>query len=187
MNPAQVILMSELERYGSVCGYCQLLQKLHFLFKCLHNSLATRENLFRRSIVDSPACFRCGAPMEYSLHILRNCTLSRSAWSILRPSLLAASTHNTDVMQWLVDSILSEDDNVAEFGNMITWALWYSRNARLFQHRVLFILLNQLCSTIKKRLLWSGLPIKRRQHDNHHRKTSSKSTLTLPYLPPHVV
>jgi len=62
--------------------------------------------------------------MEYSLHILRNCTLSRSAWSILRPSLLAASTHNTDDMQWLVDSILSEDDNVAEFGNMITWALW---------------------------------------------------------------
>lgn len=107
----------------------------HFLFKCLHNSLATRENLFRRSIVDSPACFRCGAPMEYSLHILRDCTLSRSAWSILRPSLLAASTHNTDVMQWLFYSILSEDDNVAEFGNMITWALWYSRNARLFQHR----------------------------------------------------
>lgn len=107
----------------------------HFLFKCLHNSLATRENLFRRSIVDSPACFRCGAPMEYSLHILRDCTLSRSAWSILRPSLLAASTHNTDVMQWPFDSILSEDDNVAEFGNMITWALWYSRNARLFQHR----------------------------------------------------
>ncbi|KAL9404323.1 hypothetical protein Peur_001295 [Populus x canadensis] len=94
----------------------------HFLLKCLHNSLATRENLFRRSIVDSPACFRCGAPMEYSLHILRDCTLSRSARSILRPSLLAASTHNTDVMQWLVDSILSEDDNVAEFGNMITWA-----------------------------------------------------------------
>lgn len=130
--------------------------------------------------------------MEYSLHILRNCTLSRSAWSILRPSLLAASTHNTDVMQWLVDSILSEDDNVAEFGNMITWALWYSRNAGCFNteivmQRFLFVLLNQLCSTIKKRLLWSGLAIKRRQHDNHHRKTSSKSTLTLPYLPPHVV
>ena len=123
MNPAQTILMSDLERYGSVWLLSITPKVRHFILKYLHNSLATRENMFRRGIVGLTSLFSMWS------------TLSRSAWSILLPSFLTTSTHNTDVMQWLVDSILSEDDNVAEFGNIITWALWYSKNSRLFQQR----------------------------------------------------
>lgn len=45
-----------------------------FLWRLIHNSLPTKENLFHRRVVDNPLCLLCNQEPESMVHTVWNCS-----------------------------------------------------------------------------------------------------------------
>ncbi|XP_042952198.1 uncharacterized protein LOC122289281 [Carya illinoinensis] len=52
----------------------------HFLWKSVSNLLPTKENLFKKKILDSPLCPVCDRGIETTLHGLWECPVARDVW-----------------------------------------------------------------------------------------------------------
>lgn len=52
----------------------------HFMWKVVHNWLASKENLFRRKCAHSPLCPICGSENESIEHLLFRCPWTRAVW-----------------------------------------------------------------------------------------------------------
>ena len=51
-----------------------------FIWLVLHNRLKTRAELGSRHLHIDPSCERCGAGLESTIHVLRDCPYSRAIW-----------------------------------------------------------------------------------------------------------
>lgn len=53
----------------------------NFLWRLLHNSLPTKENLFRRKVMDNDNCPLCQRNSESTIHMVWNCLASNNIWA----------------------------------------------------------------------------------------------------------
>lgn len=108
-----------------------------------HGRLPTADYLWRRNIVEHPACFICNAPHEDLLHVLRDCPRSRNVWTLLLHGCdVPAFWTATSVDEWLQ---LNLSINMERLTDHLHWRyifrqcihdLWTARNASLHRTAV---------------------------------------------------
>ncbi|KAK7245764.1 hypothetical protein RIF29_40613 [Crotalaria pallida] len=99
-------------------------EKIKFLiWLVLHNAVPTNDFRFRRGMVSSPNCARCGAGFESVLHCLRDCSLSTELW--LRFGFENQDLMCMDVWSWIRNMV--DSDRCQKFLAVLWW-VWRWRN-----------------------------------------------------------
>ena len=101
-----------------------------FGWRVATNSLPTKHNTFRRTIVDDNVCEICGMEKEDEFHAIITCTRSRAlrhamrnCWELPRESDLRYSG-----VDWLQMLLLSQTENVRNNILLVLWQAWSLRN-----------------------------------------------------------
>jgi hypothetical protein len=104
-----------------------------FLWRACNNILPTKENLFKRKIVDDPQCAICGAAIETVGHILWSCVAARDVWLENMKPIQKSTSDEIDFQHLFVqlyDRLEVED--FQRFG-FVARQLWFRRNKAIFE------------------------------------------------------
>ncbi|XP_056698409.1 uncharacterized protein [Spinacia oleracea] len=111
-----------------------------FVWKLMHNALATKDNLRRRGMGGDNVCVLCEHDMESTSHLLREYTVAAHVW---RSSSLGVSTitnthlHFRDWIKNFLNFLWKEDGRtsirVITFVTIL-WSIWLHRNSVIFRH-----------------------------------------------------
>lgn len=107
------------------------------LWRCITDSLPSKVNLVRRSLVVDPRCSRCGEGFESLEHIFRDCPWSKLFW---RSSSLRLDVTNDEMMpflQWLEKISKVDSSEFHELFATLIWTVWFARNTLIFQGQFL--------------------------------------------------
>ncbi|KAK6138511.1 hypothetical protein DH2020_027750 [Rehmannia glutinosa] len=109
-----------------------------FLWKVANGILPVKTALSRRRIGLNPMCIRCGLEDETMEHALRDCPWSNFYWraSPLRLDHLA-NISNASIIDMVMEMAQAGNTEVEETFSMLLWALWYARNALIFNGKEL--------------------------------------------------
>ena len=104
-----------------------------FLWQIMHGKLKTHGEPVRRHIAVSMVCDRCGAPVEYILHALRDCPCIKQVWLCLVSEGEYYSFFHASLREWIVTNLQNKSKLVSHipwecvFG-VAVWRLWFWRN-----------------------------------------------------------
>jgi ribonuclease HI len=109
-----------------------------FLWRALNNGLATKDNLFKRKISDSPNCPVCDHHTESINHCLFECHHAKIAWFASNLQLDTSSLSNstfTNSWNTLVNKYKDLDDSeiVLSKTAYLIWSIWKARNKFTFE------------------------------------------------------
>ncbi|CAN1819071.1 Putative ribonuclease H protein At1g65750, partial [Linum perenne] len=102
-----------------------------FLWIVSSNKLLTNAERHRRHLTSSGDCGVCTGEPETSIHILRDCALSREVWSRFRDISEQPGFFTANMEDWWSSNLLSVA-TATKFG-VICWVLWKCRNERTFE------------------------------------------------------
>ncbi|KAH9770878.1 putative ribonuclease H protein [Citrus sinensis] len=111
-----------------------------FLWLVMHGKIKTREELFKRHIVDKMNCERCGHERENVMHALRDCFVAKRIWNCLIPVNFRHHFFSFNLRDWLCFNLgktgINEvgDECACLFGVAI-WKIWFWRNQFLFSQK----------------------------------------------------
>lgn len=113
----------------------------HFLWKCLSNTLATREKLSMRISDIEANCLVGYSTIETVTHIILHCDFARAAWLALAGCNSAVpSDLNNWIMDWFKEGI---EENITEKEiakrATIAWSLWTEECEVVFQQKTVNI------------------------------------------------
>ena len=96
------------------------------LWRACKNSLPTKANLFKQTIIGNPVCERCKAAPETAFHALWSCPILDEDW--LDTSLWSGRRGNAfadfkELVRWVMQNNVD-----AEMFAMIVWSVWNQRN-----------------------------------------------------------
>jgi hypothetical protein len=99
-----------------------------FLWRACHESLPTRQNLYRRKIVDNASCPICRMEEETALHILWQCFSTRDVWCV-GPKMLQKSTGEGLDFLRVVAAVLAKCflEDTAQFAG-VARRIWWRHN-----------------------------------------------------------
>jgi hypothetical protein len=104
----------------------------HFLWKACNNILPTKENLYKRRIIEDSLCPICNNAIETVGHILWSCESSKDVWAECGRSLQKCSSDEEGfpeiIQKWA--SKLSEDEMQLAVG--VARQIWLRRNSVVF-------------------------------------------------------
>ncbi|XP_074266271.1 uncharacterized protein LOC141588743 [Silene latifolia] len=97
-----------------------------FLWLVWWDKLPHKLTLFKRNIIPSPSCLLCPNPSlkESSLHLLRDCSIASSVWSLLN---VDHSFFSLDLQPWIHENCTSRNSSWATLFSVILWRLWVQR------------------------------------------------------------
>ncbi|KAJ8641777.1 hypothetical protein MRB53_018471 [Persea americana] len=101
----------------------------HFLWRACNEALPTRQNLQRRKILEDPRCRICEGEAETTTHILWDCLMASSVWS-----LSCAKLHKRPVsieeFQRVTKSLMEvlSREELEEWA-VLSWSIWNARNS----------------------------------------------------------
>jgi hypothetical protein len=102
-----------------------------FFWLLLKGRIQCRSNLFRKHIVDSPACLICGVDQETLDHLIFQCPIAAQFWSQIRlqssSNLQCGNWHNIQKIRGI------PDEQYSAFVLLCCWQLWKRRNAFVFR------------------------------------------------------
>ncbi|XP_012857002.1 PREDICTED: uncharacterized protein LOC105976270 [Erythranthe guttata] len=107
-----------------------------FLWRFCGNNLPTNEELHRRRIITSPACRRCGASNESTLHVIATCKGMNKVWEN-SPFGINPSAAFSSPWQWWLHMKHSLDENIFLWAMVIAWKAWESRNREIHNEEVI--------------------------------------------------
>ncbi|KAL9453582.1 hypothetical protein AB3S75_009233 [Citrus x aurantiifolia] len=111
-----------------------------FLWLVMHGKIKTREELFKRHILDKMNCERCGHERENKMHALRDCFVAKRIWNCLIPVNFRHHFFSFNLRDWLYFNLgktgINEvgDEWACLFGVAI-WKIWFWRNQFLFSQK----------------------------------------------------
>lgn len=110
-----------------------------FLWLVLHDRLKTNGELQRRHIVAGSGCARCGASLENTLPVLRDCMVARRFWNRIVPEQNKPAFYSLNLRKWMCANLKSGwtfKQNVSWrcFFGVAIWKLWQGRNLFNFNH-----------------------------------------------------
>lgn len=111
-----------------------------FLWLVMHGKIKTREELFKRHILDKMNCERCGHERENEMHALRDCFVAKRIWNCLIPVNFRHHFFSFNLRDWLCFNLgktgINEvgDEWACLFGVAI-WKIWFLRNQFLFSQK----------------------------------------------------
>jgi hypothetical protein len=100
----------------------------NFLWRACHESLPTRQNLYRRKIVEDSSCPICGLEEETASHIIWQCSSARNVWCV-GPNELQKSTGEGSEFLQVAEDVFAKcsEETVAQFAG-IARRIWLRRN-----------------------------------------------------------
>ncbi|KAH9771139.1 putative ribonuclease H protein [Citrus sinensis] len=108
-----------------------------FIWLVLHNRLKTRAELASRHLHIDPSCERCGAGLESTIHVLRDCPYSRAIWLRFLRGNNQHHFFETNFADWMSENLQTSNTFLGSklwrvtFGVAI-WRLWFWRNRFIF-------------------------------------------------------
>ena len=110
-----------------------------FLWKLWHNSIATKDNLFRRGLGDNDICPICLYEVESLNHLFQMCPLASEAWDTHLGSAILNTDPHLEFQDWVMYHVLDFRDKeglhsptLARFLGTL-WAIWITRNHQVFR------------------------------------------------------
>ena len=105
----------------------QVLNKIkNLVWRACRNSLPTKENLARRTIIDNPVCDRCKQASESSLHAIWSCGELDAIWEGESQWQCHRSFTFVDFKE-LLSWLITNQHNL-EFYSSLAWLIWTQRN-----------------------------------------------------------
>lgn len=103
-------------------------EKVRFFFwLAWHDSLPTLQTLYKRGIVQSPVCSRCGAGVEESvIHCIRDCNVPRQMWQNLGFGNSTFFQHD-GFLEWQQNALSGDRPSLFITGS---WTAWCMRNTK---------------------------------------------------------
>ncbi|XVE98252.1 hypothetical protein REPUB_Repub03eG0089700 [Reevesia pubescens] len=95
----------------------------YFLWLVAHNKLLTKEECFRRRMVTSPTCSRCGLDVESALHVSRDCSFSQGVWKKWLHGYRLDVFNSLSLTEWLQQNLKNHSFQVE---NSISWSTIFS-------------------------------------------------------------
>lgn len=130
----------------------------HFLWLASRDRLLTIVHRHKRYMTNDPSCVQCNGSEETVLHLLRHCVTAKRIWEELIPQPDLRRFKEFSDRDWFR---LNLQGNFATNLNMVIcwpavftttfWALWKSRNAKIFKGKpettqlILFLIKQQRC------------------------------------------
>ncbi|XP_052112461.1 uncharacterized protein LOC127744218 [Arachis duranensis] len=102
-----------------------------FLWLATHNVILTNSERKRRHLTNDDSCPRCRCHEESTIHVLRDCFYAKSIWRKLFPPIGINSFFNTDLNEWLLQNLKSNNKWSCLFGVAVS-TMWYLRNKLVF-------------------------------------------------------
>ena len=100
----------------------------HFLWRACNETLPTSQNLQRRKIMVDPRCRICDGEVETTTHILWECPLANSVWSLVKGKIQKCHVSNEEfqhITRALVGALLRAE---LEGWAIVSWSIWNARN-----------------------------------------------------------
>ncbi|XP_040996168.1 uncharacterized protein LOC121242360 [Juglans microcarpa x Juglans regia] len=107
-----------------------------FAWRACKESLPSKYNLFKRKIIDSPACDFCNNSIEDVSHAVLQCHIVKVAWRQLVPALTFFPELCT-VTEAIVSLLHKGDQGLLSRFFLIAWSFWYRRNKWTIEHSLL--------------------------------------------------
>ena len=131
------ILVVEDYRWRSIWRWKGLQSVRIFLWQALHDRLKTKSELARCHIPILEACDRCGALIEDTLHVLRDCVAVKTFWLKVVPLEKRQSFFSSNLSTWLCGNVddVSRSHNISNwsiFFGIGVWRIWFWRNQFVF-------------------------------------------------------
>lgn len=104
-----------------------------FLWLVMHDRLKTKLEIARRRIPIEYNCNRCGADIETTMHVARDCFIAKRLWNLFIPVAYREQFYSLSLREWIVQNLKSiwNLERGLEwpcvFG-VVIWRLWYWRN-----------------------------------------------------------
>ncbi|CAN1347905.1 Putative ribonuclease H protein At1g65750 [Linum perenne] len=119
-----------------------------FLWRCVHNILATTANLHRRNCAPSPTCQLCSAQEESTLHCLFFCPHAARAWDCLGFLPEAIPPNNASFVSFFFDFQVNNSPVDIILWSAVCWNIWKARNSKIFKNQLPFnqLVANQACA-----------------------------------------
>lgn len=110
-----------------------------FIWKCIHNMLPGKENIFRRTQNGSPVCCECGEGIETVEHILFQCRKAQIIWKLAPIHWDGLQHHTACFKNWWAEVIQAKSrqegrDHIALTVNIL-WQIWKARNKKEFERK----------------------------------------------------
>ncbi|KAH9695348.1 putative reverse transcriptase/RNA-dependent DNA polymerase [Citrus sinensis] len=106
-----------------------------FMWRAVKNLLPTTSNLWRRKIVGSPICRRCGVKNEDVIHALLDCKVAKKVWRNAGCAEEIEKLVQQDLMAVLVEIQRKKGKKELELIVVLCWTIWYSRNLFIFENK----------------------------------------------------
>ncbi|XP_021840308.1 uncharacterized protein [Spinacia oleracea] len=116
-----------------------------FLWKLLHNGIATKVNLGRRGIQLSMTCDLCGAGEEDIQHLFRFCDIAQQVWRSGSLGIHSEINETMSFKEWFMFYVRlfqrQDGKNIPRCTYFIStlWGLWLARNNRIFRNEVTIV------------------------------------------------
>ena len=99
------------------------------IWRSAHDLLPVLVNLNKRKVCLQKTCPLCGADEETTFHAIRTCKVASKVWMKLQLHEKWSITDNTNMLGWISKVTDKMDSECFEFGLIVIWAIWMSRNA----------------------------------------------------------
>jgi hypothetical protein len=103
----------------------------HFLWRCAHNSLATRDNLIRRGVtIDNPRCLFCNRTDEHACHLFVRRKEVKTIWRELGLEPVRLKLESKETVREVLDELwkLGREQRI----QIVTfWWLWWRERNRI--------------------------------------------------------
>ncbi|CAN1817498.1 Putative ribonuclease H protein At1g65750 [Linum perenne] len=103
-----------------------------FLWRCIHNCLATNKNLHKRGCAPTPLCSICSTHDETTLHCLFNCPHASRTWTASLGATCGPSI-NQSFAEWIFSLASHTPTPNLEGIFSLCWNIWKARNAFIFR------------------------------------------------------
>lgn len=102
------------------------------LWRIINGTLPVRAELNHRGVNCPILCPRCNSSVETINHLFMKCSNTGKVWFGSQLSLRMENLPIRNFSDWLIDSILSKDDNTIMMIAALTYSLWHARNQAIF-------------------------------------------------------
>jgi hypothetical protein len=105
----------------------------HFFWKVCNNALPTKDNLYRKKILQDPLCPICAHQVETVWHVLWACPASVDVWQECHRKILKLSLVESDGLGWVQQLMAKLDTNVLLEALSVARCIWLRRNGAVFR------------------------------------------------------
>ncbi|XP_060969468.1 uncharacterized protein LOC133036755 [Cannabis sativa] len=106
----------------------------HFLWKACSGCLPTKVQLHSKHVNVDLLCPLCNMHVETIVHVLVDCSFSRSCWALSSINQSANGT-NAEFCDWFFDILAAGSETVACEAAMLCWSIWNTRNEVQWQSK----------------------------------------------------